>query len=612
MRIFILLVILLILLALLCYSNKEKFSGLNILFYPDPDIENQENWLKDHVNDTINKKKMLYKFLSLLGKQINNIFYSSEFSNVMQTHNNKIFEEKVPFIINYLKEKFVEYHDNVNNNKQYDIFSGSVNKDMIEILIKYLSCNYNALTNTPNTPDCNVYLEDNITKLHFDNSKFEKYDIANDLHLIHKYFTNRDMTSLLNIFKQKLTKYYIYQHEQYKSQDYIPCVIYDKESCPSGGFDSKCEVVENKCLPRVRDNKNINNNPINDCNSISLYGKEVCNRTTNKELNDCVWNENMQKCMNPNETSQPITCDSLRGPGLENKCTDLKGTDGNAVCDYFSKTITNEDGTETKHEFCYDKQKKNKMTCLNLSGIYDKNNSDDADVLTKYDCSTTNMGNTQFHYDDSLISEDRVKNLDCGVFDNSSYIRNKNNSYFFKKDEDRKYLVNDIDHQQEMCENLKENGNQQSPSKCKFIKYNNFNNQTLTKCMPKNIFLSSNYINNNDTCKMLGYDYIGNSNEKKCLDISAKCNDIKYKSLCNLRDNKCMWINGLSELSNNSGDLVERGYCVNQDLSELDSLIDDYHNEEISKIAKFRNLSAELNKINTNEEILKKLKQKMN
>ena len=62
MRIFILLVIFLILLALLCYSNKEKFSGLNILFYPDPDIENQENWLKDHVNDTINKKKMLYKY----------------------------------------------------------------------------------------------------------------------------------------------------------------------------------------------------------------------------------------------------------------------------------------------------------------------------------------------------------------------------------------------------------------------------------------------------------------------------------------------------------------------------------------------------------------------
>ena len=66
---------------------------------------------------------------------------------------------------------------------------------------------------------------------------------------------------------------------------------------------------------RVRDNKNINNNPTNDCNS-ALYGKEVRNRTTNKELNDWVWNEDMQKCMNPktSETSQPATCDSLRGP----------------------------------------------------------------------------------------------------------------------------------------------------------------------------------------------------------------------------------------------------------------------------------------------------------
>ena len=612
MRIFILLVILLILLALLCYNNKEKFSGFNILAYPDPDIENEENWLKEHVNDTINKKAMLYKFLALLGNQINNVFYSSEYSNVMQTHNNKIFEEKVPYIINYLKEKFVEYRDNLDGNKKYDAFSTSINKEMIQILISYLRCNHNALTNIPKTADCTKYLEDNKTKMHFDNSKFKKYDIANDLHLIHKYFTNRDMTSLLNIFKKKLTKFFIYQNEQYKSQDYIPCVIYDKEACPSGGFDSKCEVVDGKCLPKKKENKNINNNPINDCNSLSLYGKEVCNRTTNKELKDCAWNEDMQKCLNPNETSQSITCNSLRGPGLENKCTNLKDSSGNVACDYFSKTVQNQDGTSTKHEFCYDKNERNKMTCLNLSGIYDKDDVEDAKVLKKYKCSTTNMGQTQYHYDESLTSKDRVNELDCGIFDNSSYMRNKNNSYFFKKDNDRKYLVNDIDHQKKMCESLKEGSNEQNPSRCKFIKHNNFNNQSLTKCLPKNIFVSSNYIDNEDTCKMMGYEYIGNSQEKKCLDISAKCNDIKYKSLCSLRDNKCMWINGLSELSDNSKDLIERGYCVNQDLSELDSLIDDYHNEEISKIAKFRNLSAELNKLNTNEEILNKLKKKMN
>jgi hypothetical protein len=612
MRIIILLIILLILLSLLFYTNKEKFSGLNILFYPDPDIENQEKWVKEHVNDTINKKKMVYTFLSILGKQLNNIFYSSQFTNIMQSHNNKIFEEKVPYIISVLKDKFTEISENNDGKREYELFSSATNKNILQILIDYLRCNHNALVNTPSTTDCNIYLEDNITKMHFDNSKFKQYNLANDLHLIHKYFTNRDMSSLINIFKKKLIKYYINQHEEYKSQDYVPCMIYDKESCPSGGYNSKCEIVSDKCLPKSNRNRNINNNPINDCNSISLYGSDLCNRTTNKDLQNCSWNENMQKCLNPNESSNPIKCENLRSPNLEDKCANLKDSSGNGMCDYLSKTMTDEKGNQVKHEFCYDKEQRNKMTCLNLSGIYDKDNTEDAKVLQKYKCSTTNMGDTQYHYDESLTSKERINNIDCGIFDNSSYIRDKNNTYFFKKDDDRKYLVEDIVHQQKLCENNKDGNNPNSASRCNFVKHHNFNNKTQTKCLSKNTFVSSNFIDDEDNCKMMGFDYIGNSEQKKCLDISAKCNDIKYKSLCDLRDNKCMWINGLSELSDNSKDLVERGYCVNQDLSELDNLIDDYHNEEISKIAKFRNLSNELNKLNTNEEILKKLKNKMN
>ena len=324
MRIFILLVILLFLLVLICYNNKEKFTGLNILFYPDPDIENEEKWIKEHANNTINKKKKVYMFLALLGKQLNNIFYSSEFSNIIQSHNNKIFEEKVPFIIDYLKKKFIEYKDNIKENSEYEIFSPSVNQSMLQILIDYLQCNYNALINGSNGADCDIYLEDNITKMHFDNSKFDKYEIATDLHLIHKFFTTRDMSSLIDIFKQKLLKFFIYQHEEYKSQDYIPCIIYDEETCPSGGSNSKCEVVDGKCLPKNNSNKNINNNPINDCNSLSLYGEEVCNRTTNKELKDCLWNDQMQKCLNPNEKDDPFNCEDLRGPGLEDKCNKKK------------------------------------------------------------------------------------------------------------------------------------------------------------------------------------------------------------------------------------------------------------------------------------------------
>ena len=35
-----------------------------------------------------------------------------------------------------------------------------------------------------------------------------------------------------------------------------------------------------------------------------------------------------------------------------------------------------ENGKEVKHDFCYDKKSNNRMSCLNLSGIYDKDNTD--------------------------------------------------------------------------------------------------------------------------------------------------------------------------------------------------------------------------------------------
>jgi hypothetical protein len=59
--IFLLIVLILILIFLYFYNQKsiikEKFSSLNILEYPDPYIKTQEKWLKEHVNNTIKKKK---------------------------------------------------------------------------------------------------------------------------------------------------------------------------------------------------------------------------------------------------------------------------------------------------------------------------------------------------------------------------------------------------------------------------------------------------------------------------------------------------------------------------------------------------------------------------
>lgn len=600
MRILILLILIIFLLILICYKNRENFTSFKILFYPDPDIETQETWIKEHVNENIIKKKHIFNFLSLLTNRLTFIFYSSEFGTVMNAHNNKPFEQKVPFITEYLYKKFIEIRDT--NKLEYQIFSNEINRTLLEILIEYLQCNYEELNGiTRNT--CSSFLEPKVKQLYFDKAKFKEYDLANDLNLIHKYFISRDINKLINIFKNKLLKYYLYENKNFKSPDHVPCFIYDAKSCPSGSANSKCEQSNGKCVPVVKDDKNKNNNPVNDCNGISSYGENICNRTTNKELKNCKWSSEKQLCMNPDEIDIPTKCEEYSGPELESNCIE------NENCDYIKKNkIVN--GSPLKHEFCYTKDKKNNMTCINFSGILDSNNPEDKTILDKYNCSTKVISGIQYHYDDNLLSDKTLHNFDCGVFDNSSYMRDKNNNYFFKKDDDNKYLGKNIELQEKLCNNVSETAGPNSLKKCNFIKYNNFNNETLTKCIPKHIFLSSNYIDDKATCEMLGYDYLGNYKEKKCLDISAKCNDIKYKSLCDLRDNKCMWIKG-NNYSLNNDDLVERGYCVNQDLSDLDNLIDDYHNEEILRIAKYRNLSDELTKVKTNEEIINKMKTKM-
>ena len=640
MKIIILLLIVLILVFLyFCnqkYMNKENFSSLDILEYPDPHIEKHDKWLKEHVNDTIKKKKIVYNFLALLGKDLNTLFYSTNFSNIIQRHNNLRFDERVPFIINTIIDRLNILTNE--NHVNYQEFSNSLNNEVLQILKKYLLCNtvrntqYQSNNSASSSSLSSVdsaeqdqctdidrqrFTEPETTKLHFDRNKFKKYDLANDVHLIHKYFVSRDLTNLLHIFKKKLMKHYIFEHNQYKSQDYIPCVIYDTHSCPSTGGNSKCDVIDNLCVPRVNGNdKNVNNNQIEDCNAISNYGANLCNRTTNKQNQDCIWNENTHTCRNPTQENDPVECIDIKGENFEDKCISLENSSGGLKCDYFSKEVTDSDGNRHNYEFCYDKDlnKKNNMTCLNLSGILDDSNPTDRSLLEKYNCDTKIMKNTKYYYDPDFMDEEKVTNLECGIFDNSDYLRDKNNSYNFKKDTDRKYLGNNVDLQKKLCENNTETQAENSPRRCNFIKYNTFDNNTISKCMSKEILMSPNFINDDDedTCRMLGYDYIGTQGNKKCIDIGAKCNDIKYKNLCDMRNNKCMWIEGYGYNSNSTNDLNERGYCVNQDLSELDNLIDDYHNEEISQIAKFRNLSNELAKINTNEDILNKLKQKLN
>ena len=130
-------------------------------------------------------------------------------------------------------------------------------------------------------------------------------------------------------------------------------------------------------------------------------------------------------------------------------------------------------------------------------------------------------------------------------------------------------------------------------NRCKYVEHNLYNNKKINKCMPKEVNLSENYIKDEQTCKMLDNQFIGEPGNKKCININAKCNDIKHGSLCNKLSNRCYW----TPTGSNPNDDFERGYCQDVDILDLEKIIDDYHTYEISKQANTNELIDNYNNL---------------
>ena len=71
------------------------------------------------------------------------------------------------------------------------------------------------------------------------------------------------------------------------------------------------------------------------------------------------------------------------------------------------------------------------MTCLNFTGVLDKNA--DSDTLDKYGCESKTHNSVDYFYNPSLTTESEIENLNCGLFDNSNYIRNFSKYRIFEK-----------------------------------------------------------------------------------------------------------------------------------------------------------------------------------
>ena len=82
-----------------------------------------------------------------------------------------------------------------------------------------------------------------------------------------------------------------------------------------------------------------------------------------------------------------------------------------------------------------------------------------------------------------------------------------------------------------------------------------------------------------------------------CINKNAKCGDLKYKQLCNYR-NDCHWQSIGSHIVNEN-DLFERGYCNNIKSKELERIIDIVHRREMDKLIKIKDMTDNINKFKT-------------
>ena len=586
MKILIFFLIILIIIFFIRNKVNEKFTQfIKPLEYPDRDLEVNDTWNKSQINYNLLNKKALHKFIKILEKEYNIFFESRKYRELLKENKEKLFTERVPFIIqanidfiNELLEAEI---------KRHEIFAESVNNNFLNKLINYLEANLN--NNNERSFRNFLYKDENTSAKSFKNNVLTELELVSGCEKIYDNFLNKDVISLVNIYFKKLKE--INKKKNLKRKP-IPCVMYDKSICLT---KDNCSWIEddNTCVPKEKEN----NFPVMDCNSISKYGKHLCEITdtlipnqnqitsstsptidSSDSLSQCVWQDETKTCKNPNE-SLDIKCEDIKNDDddddvFKQRCEGLKNEDDSSKCNY-------EKSRSSGASFCIDKDSNNhsKMTCINFTNVLTI--QDDKEILDRYNCDQVNLDGKNIYFDKRYINEEIFENLDCGHFDTSNYKLNQNKTHYIKKDNSEKYRGTK--------ENAKMLCQQYTNNRCNYIEHSLYNNEKIDKCIPKDVHLSDNYIKDEAECKMLGNQFLGKKGNKKCVNINAKCNDIKHSALCTKLSNRCYWTPTGSHPPD-SNDTFERGYCMNNDTLDLEKMIDDFHNHEISQKANINEL----------------------
>jgi hypothetical protein len=330
----------------------------------------------------------------------------------------------------------------------------------------------------------------------------------------------------------------------------LPCVLYDASNCPSYGstddnIDNRCNsnLEKNICYPSSTDY----NVPIEKCEALSMYGKEVCENTINTDKKRCVFNNLLNKCSDTETDNKTIKCNEIDVSIQDNinKCMNHKESSSVNSCKYSYKNVGNDN--DLYRNVCYNENNPTQNTDAR------QNINDIINDIKK--CSEITSDNLKIN--DKDILKNICNNKDTTEIDNEG------------------------------------NG------KCIFLEYPTYiDGKNFTKCISPSELektnTTSNIINvlntsNTDTDSGIGignvkskfntkYCHQSNIKDNMCIDNNLQCNNIMYKNICD-NDKKCFW-----HSTNFSDPDNSNGYCLNSDSNEIYQNMKDiliHHNKEI-------------------------------
>lgn len=430
------------------------------------------------------------------------------------------------------------------------------------------------------------------------------------------------------------------------SQNTLACSLYTNNNCPiipfNTGEDSgdpeltsaalpeeilkryKCKLdstsFSNSMTPLCVNNEN-NRMSTTECSMLNGYGKEMCINTiyNNNPNNRCEYENLTQRCVNPGGTAlnaadiNSPNSQSVNGDAQNNKCHLIYNSDLSEmerICNAQSSCTflraTDRGGKE--RGLCYGPNPSQPAEvpnnfCLSLSNLRTSGRSDITNLANARNCDL-NLDAQQI----SRISKrNGLRDIDikCEAIDESHQKIDNQSNRVDKASRDKDVpTVLGNENQKQLCNSLmNQDGDEQ---RCKYIEYtkyipkdHNSKYEKIGMCIPNNnnFNLNVDLINNQNDCRDTQGNLMWSADPNNiCVDLSSSCNNLKYKNLCNYKDN-CLW--QATPTDETFDENYEMGYCrdLTSSLDKIEDLIDNIHSKHVANVVKTSNIEHSISNI---------------